>query len=132
MRLYPPVWILGRRAKTRSTIGPHEIAPGTILFASQWVVHRDERFFQDPLRFVPDRFVGSKTHQHPYFPFGAGARQCIGEHLAWMEGTLALAEIVSRWRLTIASDAVPALAATVTLRPRAPVVVRVTTRRAVP
>ena len=130
MRLYPPVWILARRTRTGSTIGSHEVPSGSVIFASQWVVHRDERFFAEPRRFAPERFLAPAPARHAYFPFGAGTRQCIGESFAWMEGTLALAEIVRRWRLQLMSDAEPALTAKVTLRPAAPVIARVTTRSA--
>jgi len=132
MRLYPPVWILARTLKTASTIGGHPVAPGDVIFVSQWVVQRDARFFADPLRFVPERFLESTVPKHAYFPFGAGSRQCIGEGFAWMEGTLALAEFVGRWRLSLVSEATPRLTASVTLRPAAPVRIRVTTRRAAP
>ncbi|HEY3055468.1 MAG TPA: cytochrome P450 [Thermoanaerobaculia bacterium] len=124
MRLYSPAWILARQTKTASQIGAHEVPPRTIIFASQWVLHRDARFFSDPLTFMP----GCSHPRYAYFPFGAGTRQCIGEGFAWMEGTLALAEVVRRWRLQLITDALPPLTAKVTLRPAAPVIVRVTPR----
>jgi cytochrome P450 len=130
MRLYPPVWILARQTKSASMIGTHAVPAGAMIFVSQWVIHRDARFFADPLRFVPARFLRPASPRHAYFPFGAGPRQCIGESFAWLEGTLVLAEIVRRWRLQLVSDASPALTAKVTLRPADPVVVRVTTRSA--
>ena len=103
-----------------------------MIFVSQWVVHRDARWFERPLAFVPERFLDGSVPRHAYLPFGAGSRQCIGEGLAWMEGTLALAGIARRWRLELMSDPQPALAAKVTLRPDAPVRIRVTTRSAAP
>jgi cytochrome P450 len=132
MRLYPPVWILGRTTKSDSRIGAHAVAAASVIFVSQWVVHRDGRWFERPLAFVPERFLDGSVQRHAYFPFGAGSRQCIGEGLAWMEGTLALAAIARRWRLELMSDPQPALAAKVTLRPDAPVRIRVTTRSAAP
>jgi cytochrome P450 len=128
MRLYPPVWILARQTKADSRIGSHAVPPGTVIFVSQWVVHRDDRFFTEPLRFAPERFLEPVAPRHAYFPFGAGTRQCIGESFAWMEGTLVLAEIVRRWRLHLLTDVEPSLTAKVTLRPATPVIVRVTTR----
>jgi cytochrome P450 len=103
-----------------------------VIFVSQWVIHRDDRFFTEPLRFAPERFLEPVVPRHAYFPFGAGPRQCIGESFAWMEGTLVLAEIVRRWHLQLMTDAEPALTAKVTLRPAAPVIVRVTTRSTAP
>lgn len=132
MRLYPPVWILARQTKAASTIGSQRVPPGTVIFVSQWVIHRDDRFFTEPLRFAPERFLEPVVPRHAYFPFGAGPRQCIGESFAWMEGTLVLAEIVRRWHLQLMTDAEPALTAKVTLRPAAPVIVRVTTRSTAP
>jgi cytochrome P450 len=132
MRLYPPVWILARQTKAASSVGPQRVPPGTVIFVSQWVIHRDRRFFSDPLRFAPERFLEPSVARHAYFPFGAGPRQCIGESFAWMEGTLVLAEIVRRWHLHLMSDAEPSLTANVTLRPASPVIVRVTTRSTAP
>lgn len=132
MRLYPPVWILGRTTKSESQVGSVTIGAGSVIFLSQWVVHRDARWFDRPLTFVPDRFLDGPVQRQAYFPFGAGPRQCIGESFAWMEGTLALAAIARRWRLVLMSDRQPPLTARVTLRPSTPVQVRVTTRSAAP
>lgn len=130
IRLYPPVWILARQTRVPSRIGASEVPSGTIIFVSHWVVHRDSRFFEDAEQFVPERFMAAVPPRHAYFPFGAGPRQCIGEGFAWLEGTLALADILHRWRLRLMSDRKPALVAKVTLRPAKPVLVRVTTRSA--
>jgi cytochrome P450 len=132
MRLYPPVWILGRTANTESRIGTHIVNAGSVIFLSQWVVHRDARWFERPLTFAPERFLDGLPHRQAYLPFGAGPRQCIGEGFAWMEGTLALASIARRWRLELMSEREPPLTARVTLRPATPVRIRVTTRSAAP
>ena len=72
-----------------------------MLLAPQIVVHRDPRFWTDPERFDPGRFVGDETKRpkFAYFPFGGGSRQCIGEGLAWMEGVFVLATILRDWQL---------------------------------
>ena len=132
MRLYPPVWILGRTTKAESRVGSHTITTGSVIFLSQWIVHRDARWFGRPLVFAPERFLDGSVQRQAYFPFGAGPRQCIGESFAWMEGTLALAAIARRWRLELMSDREPRLTARVTLRPSTPVRIRVTTRSAAP
>jgi cytochrome P450 len=128
MRLYPPVWILGRTTRNDVSIGSQNVGANSVIFLSQWVVHRDARWFPEPLAFVPERFLDGSVQRQAYFPFGAGSRQCIGESFAWMEGTLALAAIARRWRLELISDPQPPLTARVTLRPTTPVTIRVTTR----
>ena len=102
MRLMPTVWVIGRSSGPE----PYDfrgftIPPGAMLLAPQCVVHRDPRFWVDPERFDPERFVGddAKRPKFAYFPFGGGSRQCIGEGLAWMEGVFALATILRDWRL---------------------------------
>jgi cytochrome P450 len=76
---------------------------------SQWLVHRDPRWWPDAEAFQPERWLpggGASDRSRPklsYFPFGAGTRACIGEQFAWMEGVLALASFAQRWRLTLAA-----------------------------
>ena len=117
MRLYPPAWIVGRQAMCDVEIGGYAIERGTMVFASQWVLHRDGRFFADPLRFDPDRWANGSAGRDAYFPFGAGVRKCIGEAFAWMEATLVLATLARRFRLSrLTSDEV-GVKAMITLRP---------------
>ncbi len=71
---------------------------------SPFVTHRDARFFANPERFDPDRWTPEFEASLPkfaYFPFGGGARQCIGEQFAWMEAVLVLATVAQRWRLQL-------------------------------
>ena len=103
MRLFPPAYLLGRRALTayRPPGTPYELPPRTVVFLSQHLLHRDARFWVEPERFDPLRWLGEAhpaTHRYAYFPFGAGPRICIGEHFAWMEGVLVLAALARRWR----------------------------------
>lgn len=126
MRLYPPVWVLGRAITAPCSIGEYTAPARSILFASQYLLHRDARFFPEPDRFHPDRFLTtSKMQQSAYFPFGTGARRCIGEGFALMEGALALATIVRRWEIELLPETKLVLDPKVTLRPKAPVFVRV-------
>jgi cytochrome P450 len=102
MRLYPPVWVIGRRAKADYAIGPFTVPARSILMLSPYVVHRDPRWFPDPERFDPDRW--SQPDDRPkfsYVPFGGGTRVCIGERFAWMEGVLLLATVAQRWRFKL-------------------------------
>jgi cytochrome P450 len=104
MRLYPPAWIVGRRALEPYPIGEYVAPARSILLMSQWVMHRDPRWFPDPERFDPDRWTPAFKAALPkfaYFPFGGGPRQCIGEGFAWMELVLVVATLAQRWRLRL-------------------------------
>jgi cytochrome P450 len=125
MRLYPPAWVLARTAKAAYTLQGHTIRKGSILFASQYVLHRDPRFFVDPEEFRPERFVNPVHPRFSYFPFGAGPRQCIGEGFAWMEGVLVLATLWRTWDCELLLREGPALDPAITLRTRGPVPMRV-------
>jgi cytochrome P450 len=121
LRLYPPAWALGRMAKADFTLGEHRIPAGSILLMSPAVTQRDPRWFPEPDQFRPERWADPafKPPKFAYFPFGGGARVCIGERFAWMEGILLLAAIGQRWRLRQdPADAVVEELAQVTLRPR--------------
>ena len=104
MRLYPPAWIIGRRAINEYALGEYVVPPRGVIFMSPYVMHRDRRFFNRPDEFDPDRWTPAFESTLPkfaYFPFGGGARQCIGEQFAWMEGVLVLATLAQRWRLQL-------------------------------
>lgn len=104
MRLYPPAWAMGREAVADFELGPYRLPTGTTVLMSQFITHRDNRFFPDPLRFEPERFTPEAKSTRPkfsYFPFGMGPRQCIGEAFAWMEGILALATFGQKWRMEL-------------------------------
>ena len=104
MRLYPPAWIVGRRTIEPYSIGGYVAPPRAILLMSQWVIHRDARFFAEPDRFHPDRWTPAFKAALPrfaYFPFGGGPRQCIGESFAWMELVLVVATIAQQWKLAL-------------------------------
>jgi cytochrome P450 len=103
------------------------------MLASQWVIHRDPRWFDDPLAFRPDRWtpeLRASLPRYAYFPFGAGPRICIGEPFAWMEGVLLLAAIAHRWRMLLVSGHPVTPRPKVTLRPAHGM--RMTLRRAIP
>ncbi|HEV7903981.1 MAG TPA: cytochrome P450 [Pyrinomonadaceae bacterium] len=107
MRLYPPAWVVGRLAVKEYAVGGHVAAEGTLVLISQYVLHRDPRFFPDPLRFDPERWTPEAKEARPpyaYFPFGGGARRCIGEGFAWMEGTLIIAALARRWRMRLVPE----------------------------
>ncbi len=123
MRLYPPVWVTARTCVEPYEIAGFEVKPGAILVAPQFVVHRDERWFTDPLRFDPSRFAEANKAVRPryaFFPFAAGSRQCIGEGLAWMEGVFVLAVIARDWQLSLLPGAPGEVAynPSISLRPK--------------
>jgi cytochrome P450 len=130
MRLYPPAWLLGRRAMSSWPLGEFTVPPGAIVLMSQWLMHRDARFFPEPLRFDPDRWQPEREAIRPkysYFPFGGGNRMCIGDSFAWTEGVLVLATIARRWRVVV--DPAPVdLWPGITLRPAGPVWAELTPR----
>ncbi len=104
MRLYPPAWTIGRQALVPLELGGFAIPARQPILAAQWVVHRDARWFEQPERFDPERWLPERAATLPrfaYFPFGAGARKCIGEGFAWMEAVLVLATLVACWRFEL-------------------------------
>lgn len=120
LRLYPPVYAIGREAVTECTIGGYRVLPGTTVLMSQWVMHRRPRYFADPEVFDPDRWQDERAKRVPkyaYFPFGGGPRVCIGNTFAMMEAVLALAMIVQKYRCTLVPGHPVKPRAQVTLRP---------------
>jgi cytochrome P450 len=104
MRLYPPAWAIGRRAREPVPLGKYELHERDAVVMSQWVVHRDPDLWPEPLRFDPERFEPARKaarHRFTYFPFGGGPRVCIGDGFAWLAGTLLVATIAQRWRLEL-------------------------------
>ena len=121
MRLYPPAWTLGREVTHDCQIGNYRLNRGATVYVSQWVVHRDPRFFQNPEQFCPERWQDNLEQRLPrctYFPFGAGPRVCIGKVFAMMEATLILAMIAQKFRLTLVPHHPIELLPSITLRPK--------------
>jgi cytochrome P450 len=120
LRVYPTVWVIGREAVEPVELGGYLIPAGTTVFMPQWVIHRDRRWFEDPLSFRPERWADGlhqRIHRYAYFPFGGGPRICIGNSFALMEATLILVTIARQFRLSLVPDARIAPLATITLRP---------------
>ncbi len=133
LRIYPPVWVTARTASRTYPYRDITIPSGSLLLVPQIAIQRDPRFFPEPMRFDPDRFLPEAAAGRPryaYFPFGAGSRMCIGESFAWMEMALVLAFVVRNWRLSFpaAAPAELALSAQISLRPRDGVVLSVARR----
>jgi len=134
MRLYPPAWGIGRRALRSFDIRGYHLPKGTNVFIMQWLVHRDPRFYPDPLRFDPERWRmdpirSGALPRFAYFPFGGGPRVCIGAGFAMMEATLLLATIALRYRFSLLPDPPVVPFFSITLRPKHGLPVRIEARK---
>lgn len=123
LRLYPPVWVIGRRALAPFRLGEFELPAKTNVLISQLMMHRDARYFPEPERFDPDRWRtndarGASLPRFAYFPFGGGPRVCIGAGFAMMEAVLLLATIAQKFRIEVSPGQTVKMQPTVTLRPR--------------
>ncbi len=121
MRLYPPAWAIGRLAVKETEIAGYTVPAKALVLMSQYVMHRDPRYFPEPLRFDPERWTTAARESRPqfsYFPFGGGPRRCIGEGFAWMEGVLLIAALAQQWRMRLVPNHSVALKPVITLRPK--------------
>jgi cytochrome P450 len=126
MRLYPPAWAIAREVRAPLSVGPFRLPVGAQVILSPWVVHRDPRWWADPLAFRPERFLGADPpHRFAWFPFGGGPRVCIGNHFALLEATLVLATVLRAREVRRVDEAAPELLPAVTLRPRRGIRLRV-------
>jgi cytochrome P450 len=122
LRLYPPAWLMTRRARDAVVIGDYRFPAGTFFLLSPYLTHRDARFFPDPEAFVPTRWAvpsDAASARAAYFPFGGGPRQCLGEGFAWMEGLLVLTTVAQTWRMQLVPGLPVEPWGLVTLRPKA-------------
>jgi cytochrome P450 len=120
LRLYPPAWALRRVLDEPTEIGGVPLAAGSRLIISAYVTHRHQEIWPDPERFDPNRWRDPATTRprFSYFPFGAGAHQCMGNLFALLEGELILTRIAQHFRLTSPSDKPLRTKATIALAPR--------------
>ena len=120
LRLYPPGYAIGREVTEPFEVGGYALPRGTQLLISPYTIHRDARYFAQPERFVPERWLDSAfveaLPRFAYFPFGGGPRVCIGNHFAMMELALVLASLVRGFELELLPGYQLELAALVTLR----------------
>jgi cytochrome P450 len=121
LRLFPPAWSLSRESVEEDTIAGWRIPAGAMVWLNPWTVHRDPRFYEEPLAFRPQRWVDGLERRLPrfaWFPFGGGPRLCIGQSFALMEARLVLATLAQHFRLERLSEAAVKLLPSITLRPR--------------
>lgn len=121
MRLFPPASRIHREPVDDVMIQGHQIPAGATVVLPQWVVHRDPRWYRDPLAFHPERWSDEFRTRLPrlaYFPFGTGPRRCIGDRFARLEATLVLATILQRYHLELSPETSLQVEAAVTTRPK--------------
>jgi cytochrome P450 len=106
LRLFPPIPTVARIAAQDDAIRGHRIPRGSIVVLVSWLTHRDPRWWPHPDKFDPERFLNGddKAHRpkYAYFPFGGGARFCLGAGLALLQGPLILATLAQKYRLCVA------------------------------
>ncbi len=131
LRLYPPAWAMDRFPVEELELGGFRIRKGVDLWMLPWVMHRDPRFWPEPEKFDPDRWLGVEAKQRPkfaYFPFGGGPRVCIGNAFAMMESVLVVSTLAQRFSFSTpekdASEPLPDPG--FTLRPQPGVTVQIT------
>ena len=126
LRLRPAAWIVERVVVGKTSFGPYQAPPGTLLLILPWLLHRDPRVWPEAEQFRPQRWITPDGHyaesapgqpRGAYLPFGAGAHVCIGASFAWIEAVLALAVLAAKWRPTLVPGAEVGLRAAVTMRP---------------
>jgi len=129
LRLYPTAPIIPRAVIADAELAGYAIPAGTMLYTSLYHVHRDPRWWDDPLEFRPERFEkGKPGHRCSYIPFGAGPRFCIGANMAELEAQLLLAQIYQNYDVETLSGEEPFGEVAVTMRPRGGLPVRLKKR----
>jgi cytochrome P450 len=131
LRLFPPAWVIARRVLTEYRLDRVTLPQGSLVVMSQFLMHRDARFFPQPLAFDPTRWNSECEASRPklsFFPFGAGPRSCIGEGFAWMEGVLLIATLAQTWRLARATADPVEMEPRVTLGVKPPMLMRLERR----
>ena len=132
MRLYPPVWTMGRFVQNDYALGGYTLPKGSSLMFSQYVMHHSSKYYDNPETFDPDRWTEEfKMHlpRFSYFPFGGGIRGCVGEPFAWQEGILLLATISSYWSMRLAPNQRVKLQPGITLSPKNGIKMKLKSRR---
>lgn len=132
MRLYPPAWSLARTVISDVEIRGYRIPAGANIVMSQWIMHRDPRYFDGPEKFAPERWLNERPGKLPrfaYFPFGGGPRQCIGAAFAQMETAILVATIARKSRLSAVSDHPVIPVPSFTLRPKHGIKMRIERRQ---
>jgi len=131
LRLYPPAWILQRKSINKDSIGGFDVPPNTVIFACPFIIHRHPDFWEEPDKFMPERFddkYKDKIYPFAYIPFGGGPRSCTGFHLAMTEGQLAIAMIAQKYRLKLATEEKIEVKPEFVLYPKNPILMTISQR----
>lgn len=132
LRLYPPVHVFSRQAINDDTVCGHPVPAGSLVTISSWIMHRHRKYWDEPDRFRPERFLPAQAHvlnRAAYLPFGLGPRVCLGKHLGLMEATLLLTMIAQRFVLRVVSGHAVQPLGRMTLRFRGGLPMRIMPRR---
>jgi cytochrome P450 len=127
LRLYPPVWLFSRRAIKQDALADYDVAEGTDIYLSPYILHRTEEYWPDPDRFDPARFGPDSPHKkgdRPYFPFSLGPRRCLGEYFSFLEMKVHLGLLIQRFHMTLESDQEPELDLGINLRTKNSIILR--------
>jgi len=121
LRMYPPAYIIARTSIEPSQIGGYQFPAGATMLMSQWVMHRDPRYYDDPDIFRPERWVEGLAERLPsgaYFPFGDGPRRCIGQGFAMLEAATVIGTLAQRFQFRLVPGHLVVPEPLITLRPR--------------
>ncbi|MEZ5036348.1 MAG: cytochrome P450 [Chitinophagales bacterium] len=132
MRIFPPAWILGRKAIEDDNINGYEIKKGTNVLLPIYLIHHDKNIWKNPEKFIPERFESEQIksrHKYAYFPFGGGPRLCIGNNFAIQEMQVALCLILKRFHVSIDKNFQPEMDPLVTLRQKQIMFAKVSLRK---
>ncbi len=132
MRLYPPALAFARRTIRPVVLAGYIVPRGASVFVSPYITQRNPRYFVDPEQFRPERWLQSEPSEQPakfaYFPFGGGAKMCIGESFARLEGVLALTNLGRKWRISCSNRDSVAIGVGMLLRPDRAILLQVSER----
>ena len=104
LRLYPPAFVIARKAIGPDRIENIDVPRGALVMISPWVLHRHQRLWSNPDAFDPSRFLVAAPPRFSYLPFGVGPRVCVGAHFASTEATIVLAKLIKRFHVELADD----------------------------
>ena len=124
LRLYPPAYILARETMEPCELGGYDIHVGSTVVISQWIMHRDPRYYDDPESFRPERWLDGLQDRLPpgaYFPFSLGPRRCIGEGFALLEAAIVIGLLAQKFQFRMVPGVEIVPEPLVTLRPRQPI-----------
>ena len=131
MRLYPPAWMVPREAAKDDVIGGYQIKKGDKVLTSPYAMQRSPRYWKNPDAFMPERFTAENMKDMPryaYYPFGGGARMCVGNNFAMMEMQIVLAKICAHFDFVLPESFELELLPLITLRPKDGVPVKLVKR----